>query len=127
MSLYHWRPHVVLVLLTLYPIESLATNFTQCFESVISCAQNSTSPDCTSNLNISNTTAFSVLRTSDGSLIPPVLTAIDAATALSYGGCVKYCGSGQEPFSWNDFLARVFRMAPSLSRFALPASLRGST
>ncbi|KAG9309682.1 hypothetical protein JVU11DRAFT_10354 [Chiua virens] len=104
MSLHHQKAHILLILLALYSAESLASTIPQCFENVISCAENSSSLECTSSLNISSTTALSVLRTSDGSLILPELGSIQGATALAYGGCLKYCGPGsQEPFNWNDF------------------------
>ncbi|KAH0828817.1 hypothetical protein J3R83DRAFT_3268 [Lanmaoa asiatica] len=50
-------------------------------------------------MNISNTTAFSLLRTSQG--LPPSFTG--AATALSFYGCVNFCGNGEEPFNWSVF------------------------
>ena len=95
----HFEASIVFVFLALYPIDSIAVNFSQCIADVISCAQNSSDPDCISSLNISNTTAFSILLTSKGS---PV-TSTDAATALSYTGCTAYCGAGQVPFSWTVF------------------------
>ena len=119
MLLYHWKgisfplsPHlsdlpfkayILLALLALYPVHSDAVNLTQCLVDVISCATNSSSQDCISGLNISNITAFSVLRTSTDSPITTDLNSADAATALSYAGCVDYCGAGQEPFSWMTF------------------------
>ena len=65
---------------------------------MITCANNASSQACVS-LNISNTTAFSLLRTSKGAHI----VTTDAATGLSYTGCYKYCGKDQEPFSWAVF------------------------
>ena len=92
----HFEAYILFVFLALYPIDSVAVNFSQCFADVISCA-NSSDLNCA--LNISNTTAFSVLLTSKGS---PV-TSTDAATALSYTGCTAYCGRNQEPSSWTVF------------------------
>ena len=54
-------------------------------------------------MNISNTTAISMLRTSNGSLIVDSPNSTDAATAISLAGCLKYCGKSQEPFSWTVF------------------------
>ena len=48
---------------------------------------------------MSNTTAFSILRTSQGRNV----TSADNATALSYTGCTQYCGIGLEQFSWTSF------------------------
>ena len=90
--------YILVVLLALYPVHSTAVNFSQCLADVIDCANNASSQTCVS-MNISNTTAFSLLRTSKGT---PVVTT-DAATALSYTGCYKHCGKGQEPFSWTGF------------------------
>jgi hypothetical protein len=90
--------YILLVLLALYPVHSTAVNFSQCLADVISCANGTSSQACVS-MNISNTTAFSFLRTSTGT---PVVTT-DAATALSYAGCSKHCGKGQESFSWTVF------------------------
>ncbi|KAI9462584.1 hypothetical protein HD554DRAFT_2289157 [Boletus coccyginus] len=50
-------------------------------------------------MNLSNITAFSLLRTSKGTFV----VTTDEATALSYTGCEKYCGGGQQPFDWNVF------------------------
>jgi len=75
-----------------------AVNLSQCFIDVTSCANNSSSQACVSR-NLSDTTALSLLRTSKGI---SVVTA-DEATALSYTGCHKHCGGGQEPFSWTVF------------------------
>ena len=115
MPLYHWKgifplsalhppdhdqsfvAYVLLVFLALYPLESTAVNFTQCLIDVATCA-NSSWQACAS-LNISNTTALSLLRTSKGK---PVGTT-DEATALTFMGCYDYCGGGQEPFSWTIF------------------------
>lgn len=44
-----------------------------------------------------------MLRMSKGSPIVTFPSSTDAATALSYAGCVSYCGEGQEPFSWTVF------------------------
>lgn len=50
-------------------------------------------------MNITNTTAFSSLLTSNGSPI----SSTDEATALSYHGCSAYCGRGEGSFSWSVF------------------------
>ena len=68
---------------------------------MINCADNASSQACTF-LNISNATAFSLLRTSKGT---PVV-ATDDATALSYLGCKMLCGGGgleSYGFSWTVF------------------------
>ncbi|KAG6371065.1 hypothetical protein JVT61DRAFT_10602 [Boletus reticuloceps] len=98
MQLYQTKAYLLLVLLALFPAVSVAVNFTQCLENVITCANDPSSQSCAF-LNISNATAFSMLRTSKGN---PILTT-DTATALSYHGCYNYCGKGQEPFSWTVF------------------------
>ncbi|KAF8120918.1 hypothetical protein EV363DRAFT_1187658 [Boletus edulis] len=98
MQLYQPKAYLLLVLLASYPTVSVAVNFTLCFENVITCANDPSSQACAS-LNISNVTAFSLLRTSNGN---PILTT-DTATALSYHGCHNHCGKGQEPFSWTVF------------------------
>ncbi|KAH0828791.1 hypothetical protein J3R83DRAFT_3235 [Lanmaoa asiatica] len=104
MRLYHQQAYILFVLLALLqPIHSDALNPTQCLADVISCATNPSSQDCVSTVNISNTTAFSVLRTSKGSPIPILPNSTDAANAISYTGCVDYCGTGRAPFSWNIF------------------------
>ncbi|KAF8436496.1 hypothetical protein L210DRAFT_3762207 [Boletus edulis BED1] len=92
--------YLLLVLLASYPAVSVAVNFTQCLENVMTCANGSDpSIQACAFLNISNVTAFSLLRTSNGN---PILTT-DTATALSYHGCYNHCGKGQEPFSWSVF------------------------
>ncbi|KAF8126358.1 hypothetical protein EV363DRAFT_1434271 [Boletus edulis] len=98
MQLYQLKAYLLLVLLASYPAVSVAVNFTQCFENVITCANDPSSQACAF-LNISNATAFSLLRTSNGK---PILTT-DTATALSYNGCYNHCGKGEEPFSWTVF------------------------
>ncbi|KAG8221406.1 hypothetical protein J3R82DRAFT_1589 [Butyriboletus roseoflavus] len=103
MTLYLWKAYFLLVALPLFPIYSDALNLTQCLANVIGCATNSSSQDCISSLNISNITAFSVLRTSNGASITTDPNSTDAATAISYAGCVQYCGLGQEPFKWTVF------------------------
>ncbi|KAG9309679.1 hypothetical protein JVU11DRAFT_10351 [Chiua virens] len=103
MSLCPSKGHVLFMLLAFWPTSSLADSITQCFANVISCAENSTSPNCTSTLNISSSTAFSVLRSSDGSIIPPVFSQIEAATGFSYPGCVQYCRTDQRQFYWDTF------------------------
>ncbi|KAF8120916.1 hypothetical protein EV363DRAFT_1406755 [Boletus edulis] len=100
MRLYQPKAYLFLVLLASYPAVSVAANFTQCLENVITCANdNDPSSQACASLNISNATAFSLLRTSNGNLI---LTT-DTATALSYHGCYNHCGKGEEPFSWTVF------------------------
>ena len=90
-----FQVYILLAFLPLYPISSAALDYSECFASVISCAQNSS--DCTS--GISNTTALSILLTSQGQHI----TSTNAAAGLSLTGCTTYCGTGQEQFSWSDF------------------------
>ncbi|KAG6377883.1 hypothetical protein JVT61DRAFT_14669 [Boletus reticuloceps] len=98
MQLYQPKAYLLLVLLASYPAVSVAVNFTQCFENVITCANDPSGQACAF-LNISSATAFSLLRTSNGD---PILTT-DTATALSYHGCYNHCGKGEEPFSWTVF------------------------
>ncbi|KAI9573150.1 hypothetical protein HD554DRAFT_1150584 [Boletus coccyginus] len=96
---FHRKASIVLLLPALYPVDlAAAVNFPQCFENVISCANDSSSQTCVS-MTISNITALSLLRTSKGT---SVITT-DEATALSYTGCEEYCGGGQQPFDWNTF------------------------
>ena len=90
--------YILPFLLAWYPVHSTAVNYSQCFADVITCANNASSQACVS-LNISNTTAFPLLRTSEGAHV----VTTDAATGLSYTGCYKYCGTVQEPFSWAVF------------------------
>jgi len=75
-----------------------AVNLPQCLSDVINCANNSNSQACVSR-NLSNITAFPLLRTSKGTLV----VTTDEATALSYAGCHQHCGGGQAPFNWNVF------------------------
>ena len=70
-------------------------NFPQCLADTKSCANSSS--NCT--LNISNTTAFSDLLTNQGHHV----NSTDEATALSYTGCTRYCGTGLENFHWTSF------------------------
>ncbi|KAG9309680.1 hypothetical protein JVU11DRAFT_10352 [Chiua virens] len=99
MSLYCWKGCILFVLLALYAVELHAVNISQCFANIVSCAENSTSPNCTSTVNISSVEALPLLRTSDG-FVPD---SINTATSISYTGCTQHCGNNTGTFSWNDF------------------------
>lgn len=99
MSDGHFEGYVLFLFLALYTSNSGAANLSQCLTNVISCAQNASSSACNLTVNISSTTALSILFTSTGSPASPP----SDATALSYSGCTKYCGSGPVSFSWSVF------------------------
>ncbi|KAH0828792.1 hypothetical protein J3R83DRAFT_3237 [Lanmaoa asiatica] len=79
-------------------------------------------------MNISNTTALSILRMSNGHSITTPPNSTDPAPALSYTGCVDYCGPGQESFSWTvfsqEFLAWLLPYLALLSQLPFGARHR---